>query len=153
MRSTLIAASISILFLISCDNNKHADIDTTLPVTTNIAPAVDSNITDINLSETGVLPEAGGSQMPQNIQQAPAEVYQTAGLNPPHGQPGHDCAIAVGAPLNGSPASKAAPAPAPAINFSAPTPSPAATSGGQRLNPPHGQPGHDCAVQVGAPLG
>jgi hypothetical protein len=33
---------------------------------------------------------------------------------------------------------------------SQPTFQPAASSG--NLNPPHGQPGHDCAVAVGAPL-
>jgi uncharacterized protein YvpB len=31
---------------------------------------------------------------------------QTAGLNPAHGQPGHRCDIAVGAPLNSKPAQK-----------------------------------------------
>lgn len=74
-----------------------------------------------------------------------------AGLNPPHGQPGHDCAVAVGAPLDGSggqapPAnvSTSLPEIQPNLNVSAPT------SG--NLNPPHGQPGHDCAVAVGAPL-
>lgn len=146
MRSFLAAVFISAFFLTSCNNSSHSDIDTSLPAFTNTTVSSDTNQlnqSDLNL-ETPAL---------QSVQQAPSEVSKAAGLNPPHGQPGHDCAIAVGAPLNGSPASKAAPVSAPAINFSAPTPSPAATSGGQRLNPPHGQPGHDCAVQVGAPLG
>ncbi len=69
-------------------------------------------------------------------------------LNPPHGEPGHDCAIAVGAPLDGSGAQ-------PQIN-TAPvvTQQPAAQSvaPADGLNPPHGEPGHDCAVAVGAPL-
>jgi hypothetical protein len=78
-------------------------------------------------------------------------------LNPPHGQPGHDCAIPVGEPLNGqAPSSapinieQAAPqTTAPSIQLSKPqAPAPSSV----RLNPPHGQPGHDCAVQVGAPL-
>ena len=64
---------------------------------------------------------------------------QTApGMNPPHGQQGHDCAIAVGSPLNSSPVVKP-------LNSS-----PVQTAPG--MNPPHGQQGHDCAIAVGAPL-
>lgn len=153
MRSLLVAATLSIFFLTSCDNSSHADIDTSLPTTTNAVKPADANSLNNNLSETGVTPVGEGIQLQQEVQQATPEVYQAAGLNPPHGQPGHDCAVAVGAPLNGSPAPNMVPAPT--MNFPTPTPSPsqAPISGGQRLNPPHGQPGHDCAVQVGAPLG
>ena len=80
-------------------------------------------------------------------------------LNPPHGEPGHDCAIAVGAPLDGSggqvqgtspqvqPTAQptAQPMVQPNLKVNAP-------SSGGGINPPHGQPGHDCAVAVGAPL-
>lgn len=54
--------------------------------------------------------------------------------NPAHGQPFHDCSIAVGAPLVAK--------------------EPAAGSDGTkaRLNPAHGQPGHRCDIAVGAPL-
>ena len=42
---------------------------------------------------------------PVTITQAPASNVKTApGMNPPHGQPGHRCDIAVGAPLNSAPA-------------------------------------------------
>lgn len=58
-------------------------------------------------------------------------------LNPAHGMPGHDCAIAVGQPLN----------PAPAANMLNTNPNKTV-----RLNPAHGAPGHDCAVEVGQPL-
>lgn len=74
------------------------------------------------------------------------------GLNPAHGQPNHRCDIAVGAPLN-SPANQQVQQPMPATQSM-----PAATlpayngSGSVKLNPAHGQPGHDCAVAVGAPL-
>jgi hypothetical protein len=78
-----------------------------------------------------------------------------AGMNPPHGQPGHDCAIAVGAPLNSAPAA----APAQGSNTITPAFSPASAPVNQvpaatapGMNPPHGQPGHDCAIAVGAPL-
>ncbi len=50
-------------------------------------------------------------------------------VNPAHGQPGHDCSIAVGAPLTNANAASE-----------------------PKINPAHGQPGHDCSVAVGAPL-
>jgi hypothetical protein len=81
-------------------------------------------------------------------------------LNPAHGQPGHRCDIAVGAPLNSSPVKP----------NSSTTVTPLVTktlshedslaiwnslpmdSTGARINPAHGQPGHDCAIAVGKPL-
>lgn len=51
--------------------------------------------------------------------------------NPAHGQPHHDCSIAVGAPLVVKKESSA-------------------NEG--KLNPAHGQPGHRCDIAVGAPL-
>ncbi|OAD91148.1 hypothetical protein A7A78_04880 [Aequorivita soesokkakensis] len=65
-------------------------------------------------------------------------------VNPPHGQPGHDCAIPVGAPLNG-PGS----ATTPGLNKTNSVP-PTISGGG--VNPPHGQPGHRCDIKVGDPL-
>ena len=76
------------------------------------------------------------------------------GMNPPHGQPGHDCKIAVGAPLNSAPkVTGGSP-----INQNPPKPPgqsaiPKATQvTPPGMNPPHGQPGHDCKIAVGAPL-
>lgn len=99
----------------------------------------------------------------------PAKV--AAGMNPAHGQPGHRCDIAVGAPLN-SPPGKAPAQPmtitpgqstqtgtriTPAGNGAAPAilapnanAAVAATAPG--MNPPHGQAGHRCDIAVGAPL-
>jgi len=87
-------------------------------------------------------------------------------MNPAHGQPGHRCEIAVGAPLDG-PVTKPAmsvgtapsqkpvtmPAPQPAATAK-PAASPAGTSAtvAPGTNPPHGQPGHRCDISVGAPL-
>ncbi len=76
-------------------------------------------------------------------------------LNPAHGEPGHRCDIAVGAPLDGSPA-----APAQTQSPLIQAEQPAATSPIQTttqpvaegMNPPHGQPGHRCDIAVGAPL-
>lgn len=40
----------------------------------------------------------------------PVATKTAPGMNPPHGEPGHRCEIAVGAPLNSKPAATAAPA-------------------------------------------
>jgi hypothetical protein len=88
------------------------------------------------------------------------------GVNPAHGQPGHRCDISVGAPL-GSPAA----ATSPVSNATTITPAgnqvttssatPVLPAPGQvnpaagknvKLNPAHGQPGHDCSIVVGQPL-
>lgn len=78
----------------------------------------------------------------------------TMALNPEHGQPGHTCALPVGAPLDQAAGNtmqqqqQAAPAPTSNVspvrmNTSNATPT---------KNPPHGEPGHVCAVPVGADL-
>jgi hypothetical protein len=96
------------------------------------------------------------------------------GMNPPHGQPGHRCDISVGAPLNSAPATTAATTtttPAPTVTVPTATPvtttpstvssvtqalpsAPATTAADKtvKLNPAHGQPGHDCSIAVGQPL-
>lgn len=72
-------------------------------------------------------------------------------FNPPHGEAGHTCALAVGAPLN-----RTAPAqPKPAVTPQSPAPAPVitvASTSGKKLNPKHGEPGHRCDIAVGAPL-
>lgn len=97
------------------------------------------------------------AQSPVIIDNENSSNAEAVRLNPPHGQPGHDCAVAVGAPLPSSSAAASTSAPvrtpvaAPVVNTPqvAPVVNP---SGGVKLNPPHGQPGHDCAVPVGQPL-
>ncbi|RZJ20093.1 MAG: hypothetical protein EON51_15940 [Acinetobacter sp.] len=86
--------------------------------------------------------------------------------NPAHGQPGHRCDIAVGAPLN-SPAKSTSPSvqptaiAQPVIANPQPTATVTTTSAaqtatvnakGEKLNPAHGQPNHRCDIAVGAPL-
>ncbi|ODS88942.1 MAG: hypothetical protein ABS44_06315 [Chryseobacterium sp. SCN 40-13] len=93
---------------------------------------------------------------PQPAPQPPAK--KTApGMNPPHGEPGHRCDIAVGAPLSSAPAKPAA-APQQTqtitpVSNPAPVAEKAATaSTAPGMNPPHGEPGHRCDIAVGAPL-
>lgn len=95
---------------------------------------------------------------------AGASVSKPAGaLNPAHGQPGHRCDLAVGAPLTGTapgttqPAAQVQTTTAPATNQITPAPVPqltlpAASKGAKGVNPAHGQPGHRCDIAVGAPL-
>lgn len=73
----------------------------------------------------------------------------TAALNPAHGQPGHTCALPVGAPLDQAPASNTVEAP---INTGVSPVRLNSSASAPQINPPHGQPGHDCAVPVGADL-
>ncbi|MCX7548163.1 hypothetical protein OS188_09375 [Xanthomarina sp. F1114] len=86
-----------------------------------------------------------------NGSDTPKPAKAATGLNPAHGQPGHDCAIPVGAPLNSKNNSS------PMVNpgSSSPMVNPGSSSplkAAQGTNPAHGQPGHDCAIPVGAPL-
>ena len=76
----------------------------------------------------------------------------TPRLNPPHGEPGHRCEIPVGAPLDGS-ASNADGANVQPVDISTQIPAPDASgSMSGKPNPPHGEPGHRCDIQVGDPL-
>jgi hypothetical protein len=93
-----------------------------------------------------------------NSQPTPATITPSsstvAGLNPEHGQPGHRCDIAVGAPLNSKPAQPATTPSATPFTISSDKPSPpaATTAVAPGMNPAHGQPGHRCDIAVGAPL-
>ncbi|WP_291284873.1 hypothetical protein [Flavobacterium sp.] len=82
------------------------------------------------------------------------------GMNPAHGQPGHRCDIAVGAPLNSAPTQGQTTTVQPAQTVqvkpgqqnivTTTTTTPAKVAKG--MNPAHGQPGHRCDIPVGAPL-
>jgi len=106
-------------------------------------------------------PVQQNAQPTTTMQPSAAPVKVAPGMNPSHGQPGHRCDIAVGAPLNSpkpaapqttstqvvsQPTVVSAPTPAvtPPTGPLAPTP--------EGMNPPHGQEGHVCGVAEGAPL-
>ncbi len=152
-KSTLFIASFLLVGMVSCnaDTSEKADIVIDSPST----PAAEQ-----------VAPEAltPSATTPTTVTVTPTPTPQPAAnqdvkLNPAHGQPGHDCAVAVGAPLGGNSAvvRQVAPA-APAAISTVPSPSglsgpkPQFNANSGKLNPGHGQPGHDCAVAVGAPL-
>jgi len=158
MRSIFFIAFV-LTVLVSCNN-------TDKPETTDNSTAVADSI--INAVP---LPSGGGGSAPSLGGEASGSAPTSGGaasgkLNPPHGEPGHRCEIAVGAPLDSEPTGPAAPTTI--TNTSSPslstptfsTPPPTQPAGGQQgktvtapgMNPPHGEPGHDCAIPVGAPL-
>ena len=77
----------------------------------------------------------------------PANSPDGVALNPAHGQPGHRCDIAVGAPLNSTSTPAKTNSETSDVILDQENALPAGT-----LNPAHGQPGHNCAVKVGDPL-
>ena len=83
-----------------------------------------------------------------------------AGLNPPHGEPGHVCEIPVGQPLDGSGSTTPNEVTIDPATLNGgttmidPSMSQPATAGvtAAGMNPPHGEPGHVCEIPVGQPL-
>lgn len=176
MKSKLIFYSLltlSIVFL-SCKKEETETKVEAVTSGTDQKPIIVPNVEPVP-TQNSINPNQQQVNMPQQntteiVKQAP--VATKAGMNPPHGQAGHRCDIAVGAPLN-SPVAKAATPSATSgkpsftsTTTSTPSPTsttpltgtpellktdtPVATAPG--MNPPHGQAGHDCAVAVGAPL-
>lgn len=171
MKNYLFAAAVALsTTIISCGNNDKVDaIDESLgkpstEITPESAPAADidplANTPEVLLPDSSITnPKFLEKSQPATVPSAATPKPTVAsGLNPEHGQPGHRCDIAVGAPLNSAPAAKTnttAPALAPVTPAATPvaTPSiPTSVPAGAKLNPAHGQPGHDCAIPVGAPL-
>ena len=131
-----------------------------LLVITIFSAACNSNEGEGNVDMNTVAPEPQTVAAPTVSDSVPKVNTPNAepiALNPAHGLPGHRCDIAVGAPLNSAPNASSAPAPvqmnaAPATQ-NAPMMQSAPSAGGKVLiNPPHGQPGHDCSVEVGKPI-
>src|SRR5215216_4833988 len=113
MKKIFFVPALAIFLTTACKNKSEAEEQTTTPVVTpvnttnNAQPAVTTtpvNTTSvINATPTVNQP----ASTPVNIQMPAATTTTTAstaaGLNPAHGQPGHRCDIAVGAPLNSPP--------------------------------------------------
>lgn len=139
----------------------RCDVAVGAPLGGKAAPAVTLPTSTAQPQPAAITPTPAATITPAP---APATAAVAKGTNPAHGQPGHRCDIAVGAPLDSKPgtgmSAPAATQPAPSATVlptpAATTPAPAlttpASASGARVNPPHGQPGHDCSVQVGQPL-
>ena len=176
-----------LMLMIGCSNTPSEETkdETQAPVTgetqASLSGLNNENFTDSGSQQAPSSPVIINSvtPVPGSMQKPPAVAPPTgAGMNPPHGQPGHRCEIAVGAPLNSAPAPTPPPSGAPStpppqvtspgsgnlqmtpmpsgliVPGSTPaTPAPASTvKTAPGMNPPHGEPGHDCSIAVGAPL-
>jgi hypothetical protein len=58
-------------------------------------------------SPVAAKPATANAQPPVTMKEVPNTTKTAPGMNPPHGEPGHRCDIAVGAPLNSKPATPA----------------------------------------------
>lgn len=153
----LILLTLSLWAVMACNNTPtEIPVADDAVVNTEMAEAQRDKSNDSN-------PFANG-QLPTNTT---PEVQPTGVmLNPPHGQPGHRCDIAVGAPLpNDSNVVAQLQHPTqpvgagevlPVVSNETQQPIQIQPSyvgaNGEKLNPPHGQPGHRCDIPVGAPL-
>lgn len=118
-------------------------------------PLTDEAVEVVESSKNAAPENSVASSNSINIAPSTAVTATPVGMNPPHGEPGHRCDIQVGAPLNSAPQSQAtAPAPVQVMpqTLQAPTPVAAPVAVAPGTNPPHGQPGHRCDIEVGAPL-
>lgn len=145
-------AFIATLFVTSCKKELVPQDSSETPLTETTAAS--ENTTEIT-PQAQPAPVVAPTQAVQAAN--PTSTKTAPGMNPPHGQPGHRCDIAVGAPLN---------SPKGTMPTTAPTQKPAATlekvtpasqpkpvvETPPGMNPPHGQPGHRCEIAVGAPL-
>lgn len=171
MKLKLIFSSLLVftILLSSCKKEEEEAAATSTTPKEIIMPRVQAipSGTYVPLNNQNVAPVQSQTITPnQAVTQTP--VVTKPGMNPPHGQPGHRCDIAVGAPLNSpvaKPASKGTATMPPATITSMPTstttttnPSTPAilntetTTTAPGMNPPHGQEGHVCSIAVGAPL-
>lgn len=104
------------------------------------------------------LPALLNAQSPTNDTSAQTNTQSGVALNPQHGQPGHRCDIAVGAPLNSTASTATStvavpptqPVNTPTITTSAPALTP--NTAELKFNPKHGEPGHRCDLAEGAAL-
>lgn len=146
MKRILIPVTAAIFFSLTACNNNEPDHDASIETPLKSKDSLAAN----PLPNPVVSADSTAAQPVQTVNTQAATTPQTvaAGMNPAHGQPGHRCDIAVGAPLNSAPAK-----PATTTTTQTVTPAPAtATKTAPGMNPPHGQPGHRCDIAVGAPL-
>jgi hypothetical protein len=91
-----------------------------------------------------------GLQKSNTVQPAAQSAKNNLIFNPPHGDAGHTCALAVGAPLHQTAAVQPQKIATPQ-QVTVPAP-PMVSTSGKKLNPKHGEPGHRCDIGIGAPL-
>ena len=129
-----------------------------LLVTLSACTQQQENATDTATSTTApAAPTTTITSAPMDAQAPSASTSAVTDPNPPHGEPGHRCEIPVGASLSGTPPSSGPVDQMPTTQqITMPQmgtqPATGASLTPTGMNPPHGEPGHDCAVAVGSPL-
>ncbi len=155
----IVTLAIAVSALIACNN---AETQETTGITNTTATSDVNADTEPQLIMEETFPGSDNNAASGN---ATSGNTPSGKLNPPHGEPGHRCEIPVGAPLDSEPTTPTITTePTITPSFSAPASTPVATPTfsmeGQQgksstppgINPPHGEPGHDCAIPVGQPL-
>ena len=174
MKSTFYCLGLVVLGLVSCKKEEEVAPKTS----DNVSVFSDSFSGPIDTTAVTTPTTAVATTSPTPTTPVMVQPTSTAkGMNPAHGQPGHRCDIAVGAPLNSPPGNANAKklntiTKATTISSSNNQPGVVTSNGAtittsngssgaakvspivtpEGMNPPHGQAGHDCAVAVGAPL-
>ncbi|WP_300674905.1 hypothetical protein [Soonwooa sp.] len=156
MKSQILSLALLGLVVISCSKNDKitSSLDDN-PTASNQAAKTDSTNNEA-ATVAEVKTEVAGQPQVVEVAQAKAVIPSGQGLNPEHGMPGHRCDIPVGQPLNSTPVqAPQAPTlgmnPAPTVQQVTPA-SPQAIGPKPAVNPPHGEPHHDCAIPAGEPL-
>ena len=157
MNKIIAACIVACMFAACSGGDKQPDHDSSLGTvdSSKATPVVMGNDSPASNPVTNILPgtlQPGSVTTPQQMPVQPVTSSAAPGMNPAHGQPGHRCDIAVGAPLNSAPSKPAAVTTTPVVANPAPTTSTAKTVTAPGMNPPHGEPGHRCEIAVGAPL-
>ena len=158
MKKLLTSALLISLLVVSCKKEE------TQPEITTDATTESKLIIPVRPTETTTSGQA------VQTQESNMMMKSSGALNPAHGQPGHRCDIAVGAPLNSPPGQKPQQIQAQPQQVQAqpqqqqvqvqpqqqaqPAMPKQETAPGMKgkPNPAHGQPGHRCDISVGQPL-
>lgn len=157
MRTHILLIVAAFLFVIAgCDNSGSREKK--VPVSGNFILPQNTNV-PLPGSQTNPPPgnlTINPGTNPQTITTIPvAEIPKN--INPAHGQPGHRCDIAVGAPLDSKPQIQSIPANSSPVSVTPAATTPVTTTSNPTviapgMNPEHGKPGHRCDIAVGAPL-
>ena len=149
-KNLLPACIVAIMFLSACQANGYQND----PTNSTAKPFTYPVAADANKSVFTNINKTTGTRTPQMFPSIPVQSgtgNSIGALNPAHGQPGHRCEIAVGAPLT-SGVQQVQQSPPATQTFPVFSTTAANASGTTGLNPAHGQPGHRCDIAVGAPL-
>jgi hypothetical protein len=158
MKKLIIAGLVTALFACNNTDQFDANLDKKVSQPSNatnsmVQPSQNSATTPAPILNTNQ-PSVNNTPVVTSAVTTPAQTTTTpAGMNPPHGQPGHRCELAVGAPLNSATPAKTKTSTVPQQNITVtPTTNTTTAATAPGMNPPHGQPGHRCDITVGAPL-